>query len=521
MNEILEKIRRVLRDVWLHRWVGLVVAWIVVIVGAIAVYLMPDQYQATARVYVDTQSILRPLMSGLAVELNTDQQIMIMSRTLISRPNIEKVVSMSDLDLQVKTPEQKEALIDSLTRKIELQNTGGINLYSISLKDSKPETAKKIVQSLLTIFVESNLGSNRKDTDTAKSFLDDQIKAYEQKLEAAENALKDFKIHNMGTMPGSGKDYYTQMSEAATELAQARLSLSEAENARDALKRQMVGEEPVFLGDGDNQGSSPEIDSRIANLKQKLDELRLQYTEQHPDIVGTKRIIADLEQQKKKEMAARAKTTPAIAKSGLGGNPVYQQIQIQVAQRDAEVASLRARVGSYEARYQQLKNAAVSVPKVEADYQQLNRDYAINKANYEKLLASRESAQMSSEMDSNAGAVEFRVVDPPRVDPVPVAPNRMLLMSLVFLGSLGGGLAVAFLLSQIKPTVSDRKMLREITGLPVLGAVAMIWTPDQIQQRRRQLTAFSVGLSGLVGAYGVWLAFFTIRAAQFGSGRLF
>ena len=61
-----------------------------------------------------------------------------------------------------------------------------------------------------------------------------------------------------------------------------------------------------------------------------------------------------------------------------------------------------------------------------------------------------------------------------RVEPRPVAPNRMMLMTLVFLGSILGGLAVAFLTSQIKPRVSDRKMLRDITGLPVLGSVAPV-----------------------------------------------
>src|SRR5258706_14866714 len=127
---------------------------------------------------------------------------------------------------------------------------------------------------------------------------------------------------------------------------------------------------------------------------------------------------------------------------------------------------------------------------------------------------------MASDMDTKAGSVEFRVIDPPRVDPKPVAPNRILLMTMVFLGSLVGGVAVAFLFSQIKPTVSDRKVLRDVTGLPVLGSVAMIWTVDQIRHRRRQLTTFAVGLGALVGVYGIWLAFFTIRAAQVGAGRL-
>ena len=512
MNEIVEQFRRALRDIWLHRWIGLIAAWLIVIVGAIAVYLMPDQYEASARVYVDTQSVLKPLMSGLTVEPNLDQQIAMMSRTLISRPNIEKVVGMSDLNLTAKTNDQTEAQIDFLTRSIYLQASGGINLYTIAFRNSNPDSARKVVQSLLTIFVESNLGNKRKDSDTARRFIDDQIKAYEQKLTQAENALKEFKINNLATMSGSGKDYFTQMSEAGNELATARLALEEAENGRAALRRQIAGEDTVLLGSANDAQnvSVPEIDSRIASLKHNLDEMRLRFTDAYPDIISTKRIIGELESQKKAEVAAMVKAAPT--RSPLSGNPVFQQLQVQIAQAESDVASLQTRVASYENRYNKLKAAANNVPKIEADLQQLNRDYEVNKANYEKLIGRRESAQMSSDMDASAGLVEFRVIDPPRVSPRPVAPNRVMLVSMVFLGALAGGVGVAFLMGQIRPTFSDRKALREISGLPILGTVTMIWTDGQVRARRRKFTWFVAGAAGLVCLYGAGLAFFLARS---------
>lgn len=511
MNEIVEQFRRAVRDIWLHRWIGLIAAWLIVIVGAVSVYLMPDQYEASARVYVDTQSVLKPLMSGLTVEPNLDQQIAMMSRTLISRPNIEKVVGMSDLNLVSKTSEQTEGQIDYLTRAIDLRSSGGINLYTIAFRNSNPETARKVVQSLLTIFVESNLGNKRKDSDSARRFIDDQIKSYEQKLTQAENALKEFKINNLATMPGGGKDYFAQMSEAGNELATARLALEEAENGRVALKKQIAGEDTVLLGGGESQSVAiPEIDTRIAALKHNLDEMRLHFTDAYPDIISTKRIIKELEEQKKAEVAAMVKASPG--RSPLSSNPVFQQLQVQLAQAESDVASLKTRVASYEARYNKLKSAANNVPKIEADLQQLNRDYEVNKSNYEKLIGRRESAQMSSDMDASAGLVEFRVIDPPRVSPRPVAPNRVTLVSMVFLGALAGGMGIAFLMGQIRPTFSDRKALREISGLPILGTVTMIWTDGQVRQRRRKLTWFVAGAAGLVCLYGAGLAFFLARS---------
>ena len=109
MEDILRQLSVILRGMWLYRWWGLAAAWIVGPIAAAAVYLQPDRYEASARVYVDTQSILKPLMSGLAVQPNVDQQINILSRTLISRPNVEKLIRMADLDLAAKTKEERKA----------------------------------------------------------------------------------------------------------------------------------------------------------------------------------------------------------------------------------------------------------------------------------------------------------------------------------------------------------------------------------------------------------------------------
>ena len=114
MDEIIRQATTILRGMWKHRWLGLVVAWVVGALSVVVVLCIPDKYEASARIYVDTQSILKPLMSGLAIEPNLDQQIMILSRTLISRPNVEKLIRMADLDLNIKTKQGQDELVDGL-----------------------------------------------------------------------------------------------------------------------------------------------------------------------------------------------------------------------------------------------------------------------------------------------------------------------------------------------------------------------------------------------------------------------
>src|SRR5688572_27290651 len=173
IDEFLRHARSIARGMWQRRWVGLIIAWVVGIVASVVVMRMPDQYEASARIFVDTQSDLKPLMSGLAIQPNVDQQIGILSRTLISRPNVEKLSRMSDLDHGVKSKEEHDRLVDRLMKTLVISRAGGDNLYTLSYRDAQPDKAMRVVQSLTSIFVESSLGTKRKDTDTAKQFIDE------------------------------------------------------------------------------------------------------------------------------------------------------------------------------------------------------------------------------------------------------------------------------------------------------------------------------------------------------------
>lgn len=498
MQEIIAQGLVYVRGVWRHRWFMLLVAWLVCAAGWIIVYKMPDQYKASARVYVDTQSLLKPLLRGLTVETDIGQQVALMTRTLLSRPNLEKVARMTDLDLKAQQPEQMESLLEGLGKQITLEGTGRENLYTISYVNADPQLAKRVVQSLLTIFVENSLGESRKDSDSAQQFIDKQIQEYEQRLVEAEERLKEFKRKNVGIMPSRGEGYYESMQAEMAALDQSRLELRQAENRRNEIKRQLedeeLGSESVITSQPTTATSA--IDGRIRDLQSKLDSLLLQYTERHPDVIEIKRIMADLEKQKAQELKATAKKGPQAET-----NPVYAQLKIALSQADANVASLRTNVAEHTRRIGQLKGMVDVIPQVETEMAQLNRDYEVNKQNYETLLARREAAKMSQQAGESADEVKFRVIDPPFVPSAPSGPNRPLFMGLVMLGGVAAGVVFAFLMSQLRPVFDDRRTLSEITGVPVLGSVAMVWTAAQTQKRRIELGSFALAGVGLLAVF--------------------
>ncbi|MEY3200931.1 MAG: hypothetical protein RIR70_481 [Pseudomonadota bacterium] len=503
MDDILHNLAANARGMWLNRWLGLFTAWLVGLIGALVVLFMPDKYEASARVYVDTQSVLKPLMSGLAVQPNVEQQIVILSRTLISRPNIERLIRMADMDLSITGAQEREQLIDKLMRTLELRSDGRDNLFTVAYRESNPEQAKRVVQALLSIFVESGLTDKRRDNQSAQKFLDEQIKAYAAKLEEAESRVKAFKLKHMSVGLDLGtRDYFGRMAELTAQLDAARLSLREAEQSRDALRRQIAGEEPVVVPDtaeGLSTIAVPDIDARIDLQKRTLDAMLQRYTEQHPDVVGTRRIIAELEAQKREALQSRKALPPGMA--GSAGNPVWQQLRLSLGEVEAEVASLKARVAEYGARINALRQTAQMMPEVESEMMQLLRDHEVHKRNYDALVARRESASLSGNMEATAGVADFRIIDPPAVSPRPVAPNRPMLAAIAAGMALAAGFLVTFVMAQARNVVFDARGLSVATAVPVLGVVTRLKTAQDTRSARRALMGF---LLGCVTWFGVW-----------------
>jgi len=511
MAEITAVLLNFLKAIGKYRWHAVVITWVVALIGWAVVLRLPNQYEASARVYVDTQSILKPLLSNMTTVPNLEQQVTFMRRTLISRPNVERLMRMVDLDVKAKDSKEHDKIVDELISQIKITGTERDDIYTLTYMSDNPKLGKDVVSSLLTIFVEGSFSGKKQDSEKAVQFIDDQIKTYEEKLAAAENSLKEFKLKNLGMLPGGGSgtgDFGGQLQTATDQLSQARLELAEAEQARNAIRRQIDGE-PAKPGTVtvDPALVDPELESRIALAQKNLDNLRLQYTEQHPDVIANRRLLDQLMAQK----ADLAKNKKRSLDPGASYSPMLQQLNVSLSQAEARVASMRARVAEYENRVARLRNQSTTAPEIEAQFAQLNRDYNVNRENYQKLVEPRESARLSGDLSSATDMLQFRVIDPPTVPNHPSGPNRLRLFSLVFVGALVAGLAVAFLMSQLRPTFLSQSTLRDVTGLPVLGSIGMNWTPEQTVKRKRRLVALASSVLLLFGAYGVGMAAILVR----------
>jgi polysaccharide chain length determinant protein (PEP-CTERM system associated) len=359
--------------------------------------------------------------------------------------------------------------------------------------------------------VQGTIGGKRKNSEDAQKFVQGQIKEYETKLSEAEQRLAEFKKANVGMVPGDqAGDYFSRLQGEIDAEKKSQTSLEIAMHRRSELADQLRGEAPVAAstmmattGPGGTAVRGGDTLSRIQETQAKLDDLLLRFTEKHPDVIALRQTLVDLKQRRAVELEAlkRGDAGAAVA-TGASANPVYQSIQLQLNQADVEIAGLRGELADHRAKITDLRRMVDSQPQVEAEYARLNRDYAVNKAQYTALVERLEKARIGGEAEATS-STRFEIIDPPTADPNPVSPKRSMLLGMILLVALGAGLAVAYLITLIKPVFHTAKELVERTGVAVLGVIRVTRVAGIPTSQRRQLVLYSLACSTLLVGFVV------------------
>ncbi len=484
MNDIYSQLLFYLNGLWQRRWVVLGMAWVTCVASWIFITTIPDTYSVKGRMYVDTLNVLQPLLEGLAVENDVASELEVMKQTLLSRPNLEKVARVTDLDLRATSQVEMDALIDELRESIKV-GSNEQNLFTITADGHDAVKTRDVVQSLITIFVETNLGENRSDMDTARQFIDDQIRAYQIQLEEAEQRRARFKQRNLHLLPGVG-GYHGRLERAREELAQTKAQLSEHQERLSVVLRELATTPEYLSAAAGGRGPPSLAEVQIADYERQLQDLLIRYTEKHPDVIRLKERLEALYAKRDEAFQSAVAWTRGEVEQGSSSaesdltdgtygapNPIHAHLRLRSIEQEANVAILRKRMVDLEAKVEEIESLASSVPIVEAEYEKLNRDYNVLSSKYNELVSRRESAKITLDREVNAEKVQFRVVEPPQVPTLPSAPNRPLLLAGSTFLSLGVGIGFAFLFVALDTTFASARHLRSVFDFPIYGSVSV------------------------------------------------
>lgn len=484
MQEFFSNIINAVLGIWRFRWTALIITWLVSIIGWSAVALIDYRYTASARVYVDTNNVLAPLLKGITVQPDVAQRVSLVSQALLTRPNIRLLAAESGLDKTATSKEELERLYAYIEQNIEFSPLGrDETIYIIEFQHKDPQVSKVVVEKLMSIFIDSSLNDEKKNNDQAQQFLDERIEEYQARLLESEMRLTRFKRKNAGVMPSEAGGFYQRLQQATNDLRMSRSALREATNRRDELSRQLDKESPSVYSVG-SSGTA----LRISELQSELDTLLQRYTPLHPRAQQLRDSLDALKVQLEEE--ARQ---PGQLNRLRQDNVVYQNLRPIVAEAQATVAELSARVADYEAQVRDLESAVDSIPVVEAELKQLNRDYETVKDQHDMLLMRRESARLS-ELERGDDESKFRVIEPPVLPKNPSSPNKLLLNLAVLAMALGTGFGVAILLSIFNPVYFEQRTLQLQTGLPVFGSVTKHQSKAALYKHKMMNFIYYIGL---------------------------
>jgi polysaccharide chain length determinant protein (PEP-CTERM system associated) len=488
VNGLYDEIRVAMHAVWHRRWLALAVAWAIAILGWLVVSQLPNRYEAKARVFVQMSSALPAAIGMTAADQQNDVDTI--RQTLTSAVNLEKVVRGTDLANTVSGPQDIADRVAGLQTSIKIvaqQN----NLFEITASASSPKLAKQIVDKLISIFVDQNLSDDRTDTQATLRFLDGQVEQLRARLADADAKRTVFQTQYLGSLPGTGT-LQDRMAAARTQMAQIDSDLAGAQTSLAAINGQMAGTQPNVAGASGVVGGPAR--ARLAAIEGQLADARAKgYTESHPDVVALKSQLA--------AARAAANSEPIGANGGGQPNPIYLSLKSMQADKQAAVAALNARKSQLQGDINAIIAKLNGDPAVASEQGQIERDYQVLKDKYDALLGQRESINVRAQAQAQTDAIKFRTIDPPVAPRKPAAPNRPLLLTGVLIMAIGGGIAAAFAMAQLKVTFATAGRLEKASGLPVIGSISERVSRADAALRARKLKLFAGAAAGLVVAF--------------------
>jgi polysaccharide chain length determinant protein (PEP-CTERM system associated) len=496
MNEVFDELRTALYSVWHRRWLALGVAWCVCLVGWLIVALIPNTYESKARIYVDVDDVLS---EQLGIAGDGREEITRVRQTLLSSVNLEKVITATKLGDEITERSELDTAIADLAEDVRVESEED-NLFSITaqvgqsdLSDAENAVlARNVVQKLLDIFREEHISGNRAEISGAIADLNDQLDERKLELEAAEERRLAFEAQYPDLVGGSAT-LSTRVQQARTELRDIEADLAAAQSALAAISSQVASTPRTIVGGANAVGPQ----AALLQAQSQLAELRARgLTDQHPDVVSTKRQVDLLAQQVASAGPGQVTGTP---------NPAYSSLVALRADRQASIGALQARRAALQSQLASLAASQASEPAVAAEANRISRDYDVLRTNYERLLEDREKLRTRGDVVDETSQYKFDLVDPPVVPQSPAAPNRPLLLIAVLIIGCGAGAGVAYAIGHLRSSFATVQGLEKSTGLPVIGSISLTLSEAARELRNRRLKQFAGASAALVGVLAILL----------------
>jgi polysaccharide chain length determinant protein (PEP-CTERM system associated) len=502
-----------------YRWLLIIPFCLALSAGIYVAIISPEIYEANTLILVEPQRVPSSFVKSIVTQ-NIESRIGTISQQILSRTNLEKIMDEFHM---FSGPEHESVFMEdklkNLRTRINIQVSrvrAGNDTFSISFKGSDPQMTMKVTNALASYFIDENLKVRESHATGTNVFLEQELKSMRVRLQRIEAAYNDYRMKHMGELPEQLDSNLSILGRMQEQLTEKQKNLRETRAMLASLKQQEINMptfqiDESFLIEDDSVGFESEDSLKLEQLKEELSNLRLKYTDRHPDVVRLKKTIAQLEkqieeesQEENEELAAdslESEMASELPEIGFQDLQKVQRDEIRrdIRQQEAEIAQLVKKIGIYQQRIE-------NTPKREQELFSLKRDYENIKSSYDSMVKRKLEAEIAVNMEKKQKGEQFRIIDPAKLPQKPVSPDVQMLFLFSVVAGLGIGGGLIFLLDFLNNSLKKPKDIESEFGLPVLASIPRIYhRKDKVKHWVNQgLTAFSLCIAGVLTAgFGV------------------
>ena len=476
MNDALKQIYQYLYATYKYKYMFVLVSLAVMtIIGAYS-FTISKKYKADTTVFIES-NIINELVKGIAVTPNIEDRVRVLQFAILSRDMIIKTLIKLDSEILTKDKATQQRYVSELTDRTNIRVTKKMDRFTLSIVDNDPAFAQKFINTLVSLYVEENISSKREETYGANRFLQEQIESFKIKLEASEDKIIDYRKKKGVYFTIDETTALKDIRERMTQVEEIELTQDTLQGRKDQLKQQLSSTEPtVDIVSESGEGN------RLVVMENRLNTLLLRYTDNYPEVVHLKSEIESLKQRLQEPVSTETEGGTTRMTSL---NPLYQDLQGQLFEVEAELSSLVARKKNLEQGIAKKEGELHEVPAARKELGILTQERDSSRTIYNELLARMGQSEVSKQMEIGNKASTFRIVDPAILPETPVSPNMLRMLLLAVAGGLGCGFGLVFLFENINGCIHDVDALRNI-GIDVLAVVPNIAEPEQVKKRIRK-----------------------------------
>lgn len=537
--------------------IPLVVIALLSIVLAVA---LPSVFSSTATILIEEQEIPSELVRS-TVTTFADQRIQIISQRIMSRSNLVEIIKKYDLYADDRKSKPEEVILEKMRERIKVETisadvidprngapTKATIAFVLAFDDHSPILAQKVANELTSLFLKENIKSRTESAENAALFLGEEARRLKVKIQELQAKLATFKEQNLQQLPEINQLNQQELTSLTNQLMSLDTQERNALDRRFYLEGQLAQIDPNAMATNAAGNRVFDMKDRLKELQSQYPSLLARYSDNHPDVIKTKREIESLQKEigsntdlnkmnaelteNKAELAVLLKQYsdkhPDVIKlqkqiSSLQqalieasqnnysnvalepDNPAYITLRSQLDAANSDIKSIEITRGKIRNRIEELRNNLMQSPLVEKDYMDLVQELNNTNQRYQEVSVREMEAQISQQLEIEKKGERFTLIDPPQEPLEPVSPNRMAILFLGFVLAIGGGFGTVALAEMMDASIHSEKTITNILGVAPLATIPYL--ESRVEKQKYQTRRRTLMLGALITALAATLIF--------------